>query len=335
MILSLFCGAGGLDLGFENAGYDVGLALDRRVDSISSYNRNRPAAPNGRVQDIADLTLDRLDELHGERFAPTAVIGGPPCQSFSQANVNQTDDDPRHNLPIKFASIVDELNKRSALDFIAFENVVGLTSARHVTVLEFVKAKLKASGFNVTQVILNSHHYNTPQVRRRLFLVGINRKLFGDSFWSAPAPTDARLTVRDAIGGLPEPTHFTRGLTPSQISHHENHWCMAPKSPKFSKVGGLQEGNVRSRSFKTLRWDGPSITVAYGHREVHIHPDGKRRLSVFEAMCLQGFPKDFILDGNLSSQITQVSEAVPPPMAQAVAQSIRSQLATLRLRHAA
>ena len=72
----------------------------------------------------------------------------------------------------------------------------------------------------------------------------------------------------------------------------------------------------------TLQWDAPSLTVAYGHREVHIHPGCHRRLSVFEAMRLQGFPDDYELVGTLSAQITQVSEAVPPPLAEAVARAV-------------
>ena len=98
---------------------------------------------------------------------------------------------------------------------------------------------------------------------------------------------------------------------------------MNPKSPRF-RDGSLVEGDSSSRSFKTLAWNKPSITAAYGHREVHVHPNGKRRLSVFEAMKLQGFPNDYVLRGTLSSQIDQVSEAVPPPLAEAIALSISS-----------
>jgi DNA (cytosine-5)-methyltransferase 1 len=97
---------------------------------------------------------------------------------------------------------------------------------------------------------------------------------------------------------------------------------MKPKSIRFTQEGMLVPGNGSHRSFKTLAWDQPSITVAYGHREVHVHPDCKRRLSVYEAMLLQGFPKSYELLGTLSSQITQVSEAVPPKMAEAVADAI-------------
>ena len=102
---------------------------------------------------------------------------------------------------------------------------------------------------------------------------------------------------------------------------------MNPKSRRFHD-GSLVEGDSSSRSFKTLAWDKPSVTASYGHREVHVHPDGKRRLSVFEAMTIQGFPDHYVLEGTLSSQIDQVSEAVPPPLAEAIALSIGSVLET-------
>lgn len=100
---------------------------------------------------------------------------------------------------------------------------------------------------------------------------------------------------------------------------------MTPKSPKFFD-GSLTSARSSGRSFKVLDWDKPSYTVSYGHREVHVHPDGRRRLSVFEAMLLQGFPREFELLGTLSDQISQVSEAVPPPLAEAVAHAIREAL---------
>ena len=120
---------------------------------------------------------------------------------------------------------------------------------------------------------------------------------------------------------------FASAVTSSEdaIPVHPNHWCMTPKSRRFFD-GSLLEGYSSHRSFKTLAWDEPSITVSYGHREVHVHPSGKRRLSVFEAMRLQGFPDDYVLDGTLSAQIDQVSEAVPPPLAEVVAMSIKSAL---------
>lgn len=327
MLLSLFCGAGGLDLGFEQAGFEVALAFDIRPDSVNSYNHNRPkSTTTGHTYDIRELTVAKLDKLHGKPFYPAGIIGGPPCQGFSRANKSQFDDDPRNELPFIYANLIIALNKRKPVPFFAFENVTGILEDPHRKTFAKLKKQLEKADFIVSEVILNASHYGVPQNRYRVIMVGLNKHIFGENQWLPPTPIKAspeKLTVRHAFKGLPEPTYFNRALTPTQIPFHPNHWCMQPKSKKFSTPGALKSGVRSNRSFKALSWDEPSITVAYGNREVHIHPNCHRRLSVYEAMLLQGFPKKYQLTGNLSSQITQISEAVPPPLAKAIAESIR------------
>jgi len=337
LLLSLFCGAGGLDLGFERANFEIGLAFDKKADSVRSYNHNRSGLPHGHCLDVNELTLAKLDDLWGSEFKPEGIIGGPPCQSFSQANRSISDDDPRHKLPLVYARLLRELNERNPIRFFVMENVKGLTSGLHSHRLVLFKKALSDAGFHVSEQLLNAADYGTPQKRERLFIVGINRKLYGKSTWSGPEklPASQRSpAVETVLRGLPEPTHFSRSADPARFPHHRNHWCMAPKSPRF-KNGGLKAGDSSHRSFKTLAWNKPSITVAYGHREVHVHPDCHRRLSVYEAMLLQGFPHSYELLGSLSSQIDQVSEAVPPPMALAVGKSIEKFLSQARQRRAA
>lgn len=322
-LLSLFSGAGGLDCGFEAAGFKVAAAFDLRSDAIASYNHNRPLGDrNGHVGNVADLTVQKLDEIVGRRFEPRGVIGGPPCQSFSRAT-HSAEDDPRHDLPLKFASLVSALNARSPVDFFVMENVPGLLKSKHADRLAEFKKQFVKAGFTVTQMVLNASSFGVPQNRPRLIMVGLNSQKFPDASWSGALAThDVPLTVEDALKGLPEPAYWTRSLGTSDIPHHPNHWCMTPKSISFSTKGRLVPGTARGRSFRTLAWGAPSHTVAYGHREVHVHPDCHRRLSVFEAMLLQGFPPSYQLLGSLSSQITQVSEAVPPPLGEAVARSV-------------
>jgi len=324
LLLSLFCGAGGLDLGFEEAGFEIGLAFDKKLDSVTSYNHNRESK-SAHCADIRSLDLAKLDELWGEKFKPEGMIGGPPCQSFSQANRTVSDEDPRHLLPLVYADLLARLNARHPLKFFVLENVPGLESSKHSETLSALEERLRLAGFVVHRKILNAYHFSTPQSRERLFLVGLNEKTIDVKMWkwpSPPAESPHTKTVKHAIGALPPPTFFDRTLSPEQIPFHRNHWCMTPKSPKFKKKGALIPGHANHRSFKTLAWEYPSLTVAYGHREVHVHPDCKRRLSVYEAMLLQGFPPNYELTGNLSSQIDQVSEAVPPKLAKAVAESV-------------
>lgn len=337
MLLSLFCGAGGLDLGFERAEFEIGLAFDKKADSVRSYNHNRPGKVHGHCADVNDITLKSLDQLWGGQFAPDGVIGGPPCQSFSQANRSITADDPRHQLPLVYADLLGTLNARNPVKFFVMENVKGLRSELHAHRLALFKQALSKAGFHVSEQLLNAADYGTPQNRERLFIVGLNQQLFGKAAWRRPAKSPKakrNLTVESVLKGLPEPMHFTKSADPAEFPHHRNHWCMAPKSARFTK-GELQAGDGSHRSFKTLAWNRPSLTVAYGHREVHVHPGCHRRLSVYEAMRLQGFPHEYELIGTLSSQIDQVSEAVPPQMAEAVARSIGALIERIDQRDAA
>ena len=326
MLLSLYSGCGGLDLGFEQAGFDIGLAYDIRADSIASWNRNRAENPCGHVTDLREIRLGDMDRDHGGKFAPSGVIGGPPCQSFSRANSSASPDDPRSELMRRFFTIALEFHRRrQPLDFILMENVPDLANSRNIRLLEREIKRLEENGFDVRKFHVDAVYHSVPQNRMRLFVLALRKNTSAMKSWSRPVGNDERKTVGDTIRGLPSPTYFTRGIAQEEIPLHPNHWCMMPKSRRFFD-GSLVEGYTSTRSFKTLAWNEPSITVSYGHREVHVHPDGKRRLSVFEAMRIQGFPDDYVLEGTLSTQIDQISEAVPPPLAEAVAMSIRTTL---------
>ena len=104
---------------------------------------------------------------------------------------------------------------------------------------------------------------------------------------------------------------------------------MVPRSPKFND-GSLKPGNSRGLSFKVLDWDSPSYTVAYGHNEIHIHPGCHRRLSIYEAMLLQGFPHDYKLRGTFTQQVQMVSDAVPPPLGEGIARAVAYYLSYAR-----
>ncbi len=324
-LLSLFCGAGGMDLGFEQAGFDIGAAFDIRPDAVASYNCNL-ASSVARISDIRNLKAADVENAMG---TPFGIIGGPPCQSFSIANSSQYGKDPRHRLPFRYARLIADLNRSNRVAFFVFENVPGLLSKKYSHRFALLKAALTRAGFNITCCVLDAKDFGVPQTRQRLFIVGINRLLYPNLSWRPPNPrrNAKALSVRFAIGGLPEPTYFSDYSPGDVIPFHPNHWCMTPKSQKFARKGALVSGRSSNRSFKVLSWEKPSLTVSYGNREVHIHPDCHRRLSVFEAMRLQGFPDSYALQGTLSSQITQISEAVPPPLARVVAESLRRQLA--------
>lgn len=322
LLLSLFSGCGGLDLGFERAGYEVGLAYDLRAPAILSHNKNRENQC-GYVKDVTKLSLKIMDEDFGKEFHPEGIIGGPPCQSFSRGNVQKVAGDPRRKLVRAFFSLALKIHRdRGGLKFIVMENVPEVGRADAGRLLELEVRRLKRAGFRVYSEIYNARDYNVAQNRRRLILVALHKDHF-ESGWAIPSRSLTKYTVHDMIGGLAEPAYFRSVNSLENLPVHPNHWCMTPKSKKFID-GSLRPGRSSGRSFKTLSWDKPSYTVSYGHREVHVHPNCKRRLSVFEAMLLQGFPKNYVLYGTMSDQFSQVSEAVPPPLAKAIAQSIFS-----------
>lgn len=326
MLLSLFSGCGGLDLGFERAGFEIGLAYDIRPSAIASWNRNRPDTARGHVADLVSIHLADMDRHYGAKFVPAGVIGGPPCQSFSPANSSPLADDPRSKLVRRFFTLALRFHReRRPLDFILLENVPGLAKAENGRLLAREVERLEQHGFNVVLFFADAASYAVPQFRNRFFVLVLPKDAPATEGWRKPVGNTKRRTVRDAIGDLPSPAYFRRDLEPAAIPFHPNHWCMNPKSHRFYN-GSLRAGDSSARSFKTLAWNKPSITASYGHREVHVHPGGNRRLSVFEAMTIQGFPQEYVLEGTLSAQIDQVSEAVPPPLAEAIALSIRSAL---------
>jgi DNA (cytosine-5)-methyltransferase 1 len=328
-VISLFCGAGGLDLGFERAGFSPLLALDLEPAAVDTYNRNRPQSTPARLENLAECDPAKLLSLWKRAAGherPIGVIGGPPCQAFSAGNVRKDQSDPRRALTVRYAEALAALQDTYDLDFFVFENVLGLMKTGNQDVFrEFVQICWDA-GFSVREpVVLNAINFGVPQVRRRLFVVGLNRQKFGVDRFHAPKGSGKASVVRDALSGLPDPMFFARGVRPKELGLHPNHWCMNPRSRKFQDgVNGTGSGG--GRSFRRLRWDTPSWTVAYGHREVHVHPSGTRRLSVFEAMRLQGFPDEYELCGTLSDQFRLVSDAVPPPVGYAIASSIRQSI---------
>ena len=328
-VLSLFCGCGGFDLGFERAGFQTGLALDIDPVAVNTYNHNRGAGI-AREADLSQTTGHDIIQMWEERQLPPprGVIGGSPCQTFSAGNVHFNLEDARHDLPRQYAALLKTLNQHYTLDFFIFENVQGITYEKHRKTFAEFKTLFEDAGFRLHEKLLDAVNFGVAQNRPRIFVVGVNSEKYPSAEFAFPAPTVARpVSVKNEIQGLPEPLFSDRShqLTPETImarAGHPNHWAMQPRSPKFHN-GYLKEGDCQGRSFRVLSWNKPSWTVAYGHREVHVHPSGTRRLSIYEAMRLQGFPESYQLLGNISQQIRQVSDAIPPQTGEALGVALR------------
>lgn len=325
-LLSLFCGAGGLDLGFYESGFDLRLAIDWSEAAIDTHSYNFPKSKAVR-EDLLALGVDGLLTLckhHIKPNGPLGIIGGPPCQGFSRGNPNSQPNDPRNQLAIFYVDFITAISNEFDVKFVVFENVMGLKDKKHLPTYQKITTSLNNTGFDVYENELNAINFGVAQERKRIIIVAIKKGITKQKFLINPIDKKAKKkTVRDVISGLPEPVYFNKKIRISDIVPHPNHWTMTPKSNKFKNPALLVN---KTRSFRVIDWDKPSPTIAYGNREIYVHPEKKRRLSIFESLLLQGFPEDFVLKGTLSQQVTQVSNAVPPPMAKQVALSIKKTL---------
>ncbi|HCM9647144.1 TPA: DNA cytosine methyltransferase [Enterobacter bugandensis] len=325
-LLSLFCGAGGLDLGFHQSGYDLKLAIDWSEAAIKTHKHNFPESTALKL-DLLELGVSGLLELcstYISKKESLGIIGGPPCQGFSRGNPNSLASDPRNKLAILYVDFIAEVKKHFDVKFVVFENVLGIKDKKHLETYKKITSKLEEIGYDIYENELNAINFGVAQERKRVIIIAIDKDAKHDKkLIKEIQESPNKKTVRDVIFGLPEPTFFQKNLKVADIKHHPNHWTMFPKSIKFKNPELLEN---KTRSFRTVLWDKPSPTIAYGNREIYVHPEKKRRLSIFESMLLQGFPEDFVLKGTLSQQVTQISNAVPPPMAKQIAVSIKKSI---------
>jgi DNA (cytosine-5)-methyltransferase 1 len=317
-VVSLFSGAGGLDLGFTQAGFQTSVAFDSMPAAVRTFKHNFPGVAV--VEDdltslgpigVANEVAERIEE-----GTAVGIIGGPPCQGFSTANTGSRGDDPRNQLPVLFVDIVRRLQMRFDVRFVVFENVLGITHQKHAAVMAQLVDGLLGLDFVVAERKLTATEFGVAQRRTRLLVTATPTE--ASVFPHEPERETGSPNVRAALKAIAsEPAFFARSLTPGDIPLHPNHWTMNPKSRRFAQPVGKRDG----RSFKRLIWDDPSPTIAFGHREIPIHPDGHRRISLYEAQLLQGFPSTFEFLGNFSDQAELISNAVPPPVAKAIAHS--------------
>jgi DNA (cytosine-5)-methyltransferase 1 len=322
-IISLFSGAGGLDLGFQEAGYEVFFAIDIDKEAVETHKKAFPETCCEQA-DLVKLGAGGLLEKVGKLMQPgerIGVIGGPPCQGFSRSNSNSRADDPRNKLPALYLEIVRALKATYKVEFIVFENVLGIKDKKHMHTFDGIMQTLQELGLHQSVDEYDAFEFGVPQHRHRVIIAGFASAAALHAFRPL-RQIEGKATVAEAIANFPEPSYCSRGGT-RKNSFHPNHWTMQPRSLRFTHPEQFKQDG---RSFRRLAWDKPSPTVAYGHREVAVHPDGKRRLSIYEAMQLQGFPKDFVLYGSFSAQVQQISNAVPPPLAYSLAVAVSASL---------
>lgn len=324
-IVSLFAGAGGLDLGFEKAGFDIVWANEYDKDIWETYQKNHLNTILDK-RSITDIESCEIPDCDG-------IIGGPPCQSWSEAGALRGIKDKRGQLFFDFVRILAD---KQPYFFLA-ENVSGMLLGRHSDALTNIKSLFASAGvgYELSFDMLNACDFDVPQDRKRVFFVGIRKDL--NFRFKFPEPFSIKKTLRDAIYDLRDnvmpASENNKANTECDIANHE--YMTGGFSPIF-----MSRNRVRD-------WDEQSFTIQAGGRQAPIHPqapkmefveqnvrkfvEGKenlyRRLSVRECARIQTFPDNFkFYYKSIAAGYKMIGNAVPVNLAHAMAISIKQQL---------
>lgn len=326
-IISLFSGCGGLDLGFERAGFEIPIANEYDPTIWETYKINHPSTKliEGDIRNIQES--DFPDDIDG-------IIGGPPCQSWSEAGSLRGINDSRGKL---FYDYIRILKSKQPKFFLA-ENVSGMLANRHSEAVRNIIEMFKECGYDLTVSLVNAKDYGVPQERRRVFYIGFRRDL--DVHFSFPEGSTAddkkKLTLRDTIWDL----QFT--AVPAGIRNYHN-----PQAVNNNEYfTGAYSPIFMSRN-RVKGWDEQAFTVQASGRQCQLHPQapkmkfieqnkrefvkGKeylyRRMTIREIARIQGFPDDFKFIYNYTDDAYKmIGNAVPVNLAYEVAAAIKEAL---------
>ena len=319
--VDLFSGVGGMSMGFMKHGFENIFSIDCDSEICQTYKQNFPnhTLLEKKIEDLSEKELRNL----AKTTKPDVIIGGTPCQGFSMAgNPGRTFiDDPRNHLFKEFARIVSALNPK----FFVIENVARVYNHNQGQTKKEIIELFEKLGYAVDCMILKSEDYGVPQLRRRIFFIG-NRLGLQNPF---PVKSSKNpVTVKDALEDLPK-------LTSGESSDIPNHTAMNHSEQMLEKMSYVTSGGSREQIpeeirpkkgdiRKYIKYDKskPSVCITGDMRKV-FHYSQNRALTVRELARLQSFPDDFVFCGTKISQQQQVGNAVPPPMAAAVAKEIK------------
>lgn len=339
--IDLFCGAGGLSLGLARAGFKVIGAVDSWEPAVKTYRANfsHPVvATDMRQLSGADLT----HELGLEGSYPDLVAGGPPCQGFSVQRIGE-DFDERNNLLFEFGRLVIELRAKLFL----MENVPGLRGRRGEHLLARFRDLMLTGGYRTRTFLLNAADFGVPQVRRRLFCVGLSTA--DSNAFRNPVPTHSEQTYRtvaDAIGDLPVPPNDF-SPAPGDLLHRR----MRLSEQNLQRLRRIPEGGGFEDLPVDLRVNCHKQGAArIGHRNVYGrlaaarpavtitarfdsftrgkfgHPSEDRSITLREGARLQTFPDDFKFFGTQEQIAALIGNAVPPLLAETLGRALAGSL---------
>jgi DNA (cytosine-5)-methyltransferase 1 len=347
--IDLFSGAGGLSRGFYDAGYNVVLGVDCDDAALRTFKANHGSAEAMKLDLFNHDNLNVIVEfLRNKKIDLDVLVGGPPCQGFSIAGPRDMND-KRNSLYLAMVKLAKILKPKA----VVLENVPGMIQTNGGIGAKRIIEDFSALGYNMTAKILYAPDYGIPQIRKRVFFVGL---LNSDETFVFPEPTvlpTQYVTCEDAIGDLPalegiygeeiqeyecEPLTPYQSLMRKNSTRIHNHIgsIHEPKTVELLKL--IPEGkNYRAlppelgarfkyhEALTRYHSKKPSLTINTGHRS-HFHYKWNRIPTVRESARLQSFPDDFIFYGSKAEQYRQVGNAVPPILGQVVATQLKPTL---------
>lgn len=338
-VLDLFCGCGGLSLGFEEAGYNVLLGIDIWEDALKTYAYNHKHSKT-LCADMSTLRGEDVKDIVGDNSVDV-IIGGPPCQGFSIAGKRIVNDD-RNKLYKGFVRMVEYFKPKAFV----MENVPNILSIGDGAVRETIINDFKSLGYTVETKVLTASDYGVPQNRRRAVFVGLTK---GNFDFDIPMVAE-KVTTEEALSDLPEQSiedggkysvestsgyqKLMRinsiGVYNHEVTQHNEQTVriisMVPDGGNYKDLPKeFQETRKVHIAWTRLNSKRPSITIDTGHRH-HFHYKWNRVPTVRESARIQSFPDDFIFLCSKTSQYKQVGNAVPPLMAKAIAEQLKKQL---------
>ena len=322
-VISLFSGAGGLDLGFEEAGFEIEWANEFDKSIWETYEKNHSNYLDKR--DIRKIPLNEIPECDG-------IIGGPPCQSWSEAGACKGINDDRGKLFYEFIKILKDKKPK----FFVAENVSGMLAEKHKDAVQNFIKMFKETGYDVNLYLVNAADYGVPQDRKRVFYIGFREDL--NIKFEFPKPFGKKVNLKEAIGDLQD-----TAIPALEKNKTNGVYCKFPNNEYMT--GGFS--TIYMSRNRVRSWDEQSFTIQAGGRHAPIHPQapkmtfveknkrefvkGKeylyRRLTVRECARIQTFPDNFqFYYTDVADGYKMVGNAVPVRLANVVANAIKNSL---------
>ena len=346
-VIDLFCGCGGLSLGFKQAGFNIVMGIDFNESAIETFNNNFDNV--GICANLLDYNKSEIIKNNLSSKEVDVIIGGPPCQGFSAANRwGDSNTDERNKLFFEYVKFVDYYSPK----VVVIENVRQIITANGGYAKDKIYEIFESRGYKVHHCILKAEEYGVPQNRRRNFFVAIK----GIDFDFETLKKKQLVSVFEAIGDLYGYEDNTNGEIVGKEPNNDylkyvrdsktikNHYIHYPSKSTQEKMKYVPQGgnwedippkmfktirdNRHSSAYRRLREDSPSVTIDTGNAHSnYYHPIYNRIPTIREAARLQSFPDSFVFYGSMTDQYRQVGNAVPPLLAKALALAIKEALA--------